>query len=138
MVWDREPPMRSLFLPKDLVAPRVVIPLGSQRSEGFDGDPTRDDGQPAHVLTSTVSSEIGGGIGSLCFFRPFKYPWIASTMFRFASSRVFPWETHPGSAGHWATKTPSSPCSNTNRNLTAPFYAPLGDKSRFLARRRRG
>src|SRR3989344_8086859 len=64
-----------------------------------------------YALTSTISSVIGGGIGSLCFFRLIRYPSIASFIFLIASFLVFPCEIHPGSVEHFAINIPSSSCS---------------------------
>src|SRR5437867_56413 len=69
------------------------------------------------AVSRRVLQRSGGGSGSLWFFKLAMYPAMASLMLVRASSRVFPWETQPGSVGHSATNTPSSSGSMTTRNF---------------------
>ena len=51
------------------VASRLVVDLITEPAESLDGLLTGADRQVAHVGTSTISSVMGGGIGSPCFLR---------------------------------------------------------------------
>ena len=54
---------------QDDVASALMIFRITDLQERLDRFATGNDGQLAHALTSTVSSWIDGGIGSLCFFK---------------------------------------------------------------------
>lgn len=110
-----QPAARSVA--KNDIAAGLVIHDVTDALERLDRVRAGTDGQAAHAGISTISSVIPGGIGSPCFLRLARYPWIASQMLAIASSRVFPCETQPGSAGHPATKTPSSSGSMITRNF---------------------
>jgi len=102
---------------QDDVAAGLMVHSVTNTAECLDSVRTRTDGKAAHAGISTISSVMPLGIGSPCFFRLSMYPWIASRMLAIASSRVLPCETHPGSAGHSATNTPSSSGSTVTRNF---------------------
>ena len=54
---------------QDDVAAGLMVDLVSHFLEHADSVLAGADGQAAHADTSTTSSVIGGGIGSLCFLR---------------------------------------------------------------------
>src|ERR1700691_3739870 len=97
------------------MAGSLMVHLVAHLLKSADGLLAGANGQAAHAGISTISSLMGGGVGSPCFLRLARYPVIASLMLARASARVLPCEMQPGSAGHSATNTPSSSGSMTTR-----------------------
>src|SRR5437762_13923802 len=118
MIWHREP--AHLRMAQDNVAAGLMIHLVTQLFKSANSILAGANGQAAHAGISTISSLMGGGTGSLCFLRLARYPVMASLMLATASARVLPCEMQPGSAGHSATKIPSSSGSITTR-----YFMPL-------------
>src|SRR6266511_2115093 len=121
MIGNSQTPTR--WMPQDDVAASLVVHFVTEFSESFDRVCTGTDRQAVHTGTSTISSVMPPGIGSPCFLRLARYPWMASRMWAIASSRVLPWEMHPGRAGHSATNTPSSSGSMVTRNFMPLRYS---------------
>ena len=69
MVGDRQTAMRYGGLPQDDVAAGLVVDLIAEFSHRPDQFSAGDRGKLAHNSTSTTSSVIAGGIGSLCLRR---------------------------------------------------------------------
>lgn len=67
MVGNAQAPARRLA--QDDMAAGLMVHLVTELSEGLDCVCAGTDGQPAHTVTSTISSTIGPGTGSLCFSR---------------------------------------------------------------------
>lgn len=109
---------------KDDVAAGWMVHRVAGAPESLDRVRAGTHGQAAHTGTSTISSVMAAGIGSPCFLRLARYPWMASRMLTIASSRVLPCDTHPGKAGHSATKTPSSSGCTLTRNFMQLKIAP--------------
>ena len=121
VIGNRKP--THVGMTENNVAACLMIYLVSQFFESADSLLAGANRQPAHAGISTISSLIGGGTGSPCFLRLATYPVMASFTLRRASARVLPWEMHPGSAGHSATKTPSSSTSIITRYFIACILA---------------
>src|SRR5207244_12272274 len=115
MIGHCEPP--HLSMAQNDMTSSFVVELIADLFKGADGFIARTHGQAAHAEISTISSLMGGGTGSPCFLRLARYPVMASLMLARASARVLPCEMQPGSAGHSATKTPSSSGSIITRNF---------------------
>src|SRR5713226_8526547 len=106
-----------------------MIHFVAQLLKNADGVLAGANGQAAHAGISTISSLMGGGTGSPCFLRLARYPVMASLMLARASARVLPCEMQPGSAGHSATKTPSSSGSIITRNFMLLIWVDYFRKS---------
>ena len=69
MPRDSKPTMRRIVFSQDDVTASLMI----NTIAGFGESPaklvSRNQGQSSQMATSTISSSIGGGIGSLCFCR---------------------------------------------------------------------
>ena len=65
MVRNRQTAMRWLRFPQDDVRPPLPVTLESDFLQRSHHLPAGDSWQPAHTVTSTISSSIEGGIGSL-------------------------------------------------------------------------
>ena len=115
VIGHRQSATRSVA--QDDVAAGLMVHRVADAAESLDRVCARTDGKAAHAGISTISSVMPRGIGSPCFLRLARYPWMASRMLAIASSRVLPWDTHPGNVGHSATKTPSSSGSTVIRNF---------------------
>ena len=68
-------------------------PVGASRARA------RADGKPAHTVTSMISSVIGPELGSPCFSRLWRYPWMASRI-------------------SWKIRPASGTCHRTDRRRT--------------------
>ena len=115
VIGHRQSATRSVA--QDDMAAGLVVHRVADAPESLDRIRAGADGKAAHAGISTISSVMPRGIGSPCFWRLARYPWMASRMLAVASSRVLPCETHPGNAGHSATNTPSSSGSTVIRNF---------------------
>lgn len=65
-------------MPENNMAARLVVREIANLAQYLTQLFSRHYRQLAQIVTSTISSSIDGGIGSLCFFRLSKYPLIAS------------------------------------------------------------
>ena len=99
--------MRWLGVPSTMWLP--CCSSNSSPSEGLDRVAAGNHGQFHRPETSTTSSIMQGDNGSPRFRRLFGKPPIASRTFSIASTRIRPWETHPGRTRQVATSAPSSP-----------------------------
>ena len=70
--------MGRRFLPQNDVAATLMIGKVSDLTQYLAQFSCRYYWQLAQTVTSTISSSIDGGTGSLCFFRLSKYPLMAS------------------------------------------------------------
>lgn len=78
VVGNHKAAMWRVSLSQDDVASSLPVPLVAQLAQGLDHLSAGDPREMAHPETSTTSSSIEGGIGSLCSRRLSKYPSIAS------------------------------------------------------------
>jgi hypothetical protein len=69
MIRDREASVRRIDMPQDDVAPSLVIGFISGTTQGLDRITPGDEREVTQGETSTISSEIGGGMGSEWRFR---------------------------------------------------------------------
>ncbi len=88
---------------REIRVPTLVIIGEAELREGCCGFASRDHRKLRHYAGTSTSTTCSWGIGSPCFWRTTRIPWIASLIFARASACVRPWETHPGSLGHSAT-----------------------------------
>ena len=103
-------------LDEDDVAPSLPGHLPAEPDEGLRDLPSREKRQ---LLRQTeMSTWWTATVRGIPFSaRTSRHSRIASSMFFRASLAVTPWLTHPGIAGHSATKTPSSSRSTVTTNF---------------------
>jgi hypothetical protein len=64
MVGNCQPPVWRVCLPKHNVATALMIECVADLAQSLDDLAARQDGELAHTMTSTISSEMEGGTGS--------------------------------------------------------------------------
>ncbi len=134
VIRDGEPALRRPTMTENDMTSRLMVHRVPEAREGANCILPGHNRQLRQSWTSTTSSVIAGGIGSACFLRLVRYAPIASWMLARASSRVRPWETHPGRAGQVETKTPSSSGSMTTRYFMCPPVHSGGTSSKVSDR----
>ena len=69
VVRDRQAPVRRILVAEDDVATGLTIFAVADLDECSHRLSAGDDRETRHIAISTISSLIGGGIGSSCFFK---------------------------------------------------------------------
>jgi len=69
VVRDGQAPVRGILVAEDDVATGLTIFAVADLGECSQRLSAGDDRETRYIAISTISSLIGGGIGSLCFFR---------------------------------------------------------------------
>jgi hypothetical protein len=69
VIRDREAPVGRIHMTQDDVAASLVIGFLSDLAQSLDDIAAGDERDLTQIETSTISSEIGGGVGSEWIFR---------------------------------------------------------------------
>ena len=88
VIRDRDSSIGRVLVPQYNMAPTLVVEFIADSPQSLHNILPREHGEFRHI--SMISSVMGGGIGSLCFFKLSRYASMASWMFVRASFRVFP------------------------------------------------